>query len=181
MRPKKHFAQTTLATIIVLLVIVGCSGDKPAVAKERIFKDYHLALDSILKTPQGILRGVELGIKSQIAKMAEKPVPDEQDSTILYYEYAVDSLTNYTVSYNLEEDKVQEIEIQINSKDTLNGAAIFDDLVKYFGVKYNKPLFEKGYYVFSSKDSGNMPFFLTLTDNSDSVTSNFNLSIYREK
>src|SRR4051812_38455196 len=93
-----------LIIIFSIFVLVSCNEPEKekTVAKPRVFPEYHVALDEIIKTKDGVIRGVNLNSKSDIIKKAETTEPQEAEEDHLYYEYALDSLTNYSIAYALQ-------------------------------------------------------------------------------
>ena len=164
------------------LILFSCGPEKPMEPpKERIFKGYDISLDSVIRTPQGIIRGLELGAKIGEIKAVEKNAPAEFDVDYYYYESKVDSLTSYSVAYTFAHDSLDEIEIQIRSLSLDIGAVILNDLKKYYAEKYTAPLMDQGIYVFNCFDSRKRNFKLSLSDNSGLDKAVISLLVYREK
>jgi hypothetical protein len=154
--------------------------EKPVV-KPRVFPEYHTALDEIIKTKDGVIRGVNLNSKSDIIKKAETAQPQEAESDHLYYEYALDSLTNYSIVYTLQKDSLEEINVQINCKDLDVSSKIFTDLKDYYEKKLPNPTEDKGYVVYNCFEGQRKPFVVSLSDNSTPSTGIISLVIYKDK
>lgn len=167
---------------ILAAILFSCSNEKPVEPpKERIFKGYDVSLDSVVRSPKGIIRGLELGAKIGEVKAAEKNAPVEFDVDYYYYESVVDSLTTYSVAYTFVHDSLDEIEIQIHSTSLDAGAVILNDIKKYYQQKYTAPLMDQGVYVFNCFDSRKRNFKLSLTDNSGMEKAIISILVYREK
>lgn len=173
-----------IVTCIVAIVLISC-GHNPEKSvqeeKPRIFPQYHKVIDEIIKTSDGAIRGVDLNSKAEAIKKAETIVPSEVDSAYLYFEYRIDSITDYSVTYNLQRDSLDEIEVQVNCKDLDLSSRIFSDLKTYYEKKLPNPKEDKGYVVYNCFEGQRKPFVVSLTDNSTPGMGIINLLIYRDK
>ncbi len=151
------------------------------VASNRIFPEYHYALDSIIKSKDGILGGIELGQSKSAIPASEVNQAIEKSATHITFEQKIDSISKYNITYSLERDTITEIELQIISQSTEEGDKILNDLKNYYRLKYTAPFMDKGYFVFNCFDSKKKNFTITLTDNSDPNNSIIDMSVYREK
>lgn len=179
---RKSFYYITL--LLAALVIVSCRQDSAKnvqEAKPRIFPQYHQVIDEIIKTSDGAIRGVDLNSKADAIKKAETIVPSDVDSAYLYFEYRIDSITDYSVTYNLQRDSLDEIEVQVNCKDLDLSSRIFSDLKTYYEKKLPNPKEDKGYVVYNCFEGQRKPFVVSLTDNSTPSMGIINLLIYRDK
>lgn len=147
----------------------------------RIFPGYHYALDSIIKTPQGIVAGVELGQARKMILTEQVKNAVDQDKEGLVYEQKIDSLTKYNITYTFENDTISEMEVMINCTSRDEGDKILTDLKNYYGKKYTSPIMDKGYFVFNCFDGKKKNFTITLTDNGGNSNSVIDMLIYREK
>lgn len=148
---------------------------------KRVFPEYHYAIDTIVKTPKGVIAGVELGDARSLVREEQVKNAADQDKEGLVYEQVIDSLTKYTITYTFENDTISEIEVLVNCENRDEGDAILADLKNYYRQKYTAPIMDKGFFVFSCFDSRKRNFKITLTDNGSSTASVVNMLIYREK
>jgi hypothetical protein len=169
------------SVFFILVACVRCGNNTAEIKKERIFKGYAVALDSIIKTPDGIIHGLELGAKTAGVKAVEVVNPTEVDEGYSYYEYKVDSITSYTIAFTFVNDTLDEIELQVNCKNPDLGAVILNDLKNYYQKKYTAPVMDKGIFVYNCFDSRKRSFTISLTDNSGIDNTVINILIYREK
>ncbi len=165
------------------LILFSCSNNSTELKQEakRIFPDYHYALDTIIKSPQGIVAGVELGQARKMILLEQVKNAVDQDKEGLVYEQKIDSLTKYNITYTFDNDTISEIEILINCVSRDEGDRILNDLKNYYGKKYTAPVMDKGYFVFNCFDSHKKNFTITLTDNGGTSNSVIDILIYREK
>lgn len=168
----------------ICLLMFACSDEpkeKPVIVKERVFKGFHVSLDSIIRKKEGVVHGFELGDSIKVIRAAEPGKPEEEDSDYFLFSYPIDSLSSYTIAYSFVKDTLEEAEIQISSKSIDTGTEILNSLRKYYSEKYTAPLVDKGIYVFNCYDSRKRNFKISLTDNSTAETGIINMLVYREK
>jgi hypothetical protein len=146
-----------------------------------VFPQYHLALDEILKTKSGVIRGLNLNSCMDSIKKLEGTTPLEADKDRLYFEYKVDSLTNYSVEYSLVNDSLEEVNLQINCKDPEVGSRIYTDLKDYYEKKLPNPMEDQGQVVYNCFEGQKKPFVVSLSDNSTPTKGIINLFIYKDK
>jgi len=170
----------TCALFILLFAACNTIEVKPA-AKGRIFPEYHYALDSIIKSKDGIVAGVELGQARKMILTEQVKNAADQDKDGLVYEQKIDSLTKFNITYTFDNDTISEIEVMIHSSSRDEGDKILNDLKDYYRKKYISPVMDKGYFVFNCFDSKKRNFIITLTDNGGDSNSVIDLLIYREK
>ena len=166
---------------VCIVFISSCSTQKEKDEINRIFPDYHFALDSIIKDSTGIIHGVELGNKLNDVKSKELKNPDELDVDYLLYNFTVDSTTKFDIAYNFAGDTLSEIEARIQSNSIDEAGKILESLKNYYRIKYTAPLMDKGVYVFNCFDSQKRNFSISLTDNSTTEIGIINLLVYKEE
>jgi len=156
--------------------------EKPKVeVKPRVFPEYHIALDEIIKTKAGVIRGINLNSCTDSIKKAEAGSAVESEKDHLYFEYQLDSLTNYSIDYSLTNDSLEEISLQINCKDPEIGSKIYSDLKDYYEKKLPNPMEDQGQVVYNCFEGQKKPFVVSLSDNSTPVKGIINLLIYKDK
>ncbi|MGZ3864384.1 MAG: hypothetical protein ACXVPN_03725 [Bacteroidia bacterium] len=167
----------------MLLVLYSCNNETKTVVEtsRRIFPEYHYALDTVLKSPQGIVSGVELGQNVKFIPLAQQKSSVESSKDHIIYEQKIDSLTRYSINYSLENDTISEIEVLITSQSEDEGEKILNDLKRYYSAKYTAPVMDKGFFVFNCFDGKKKNFTITLTDNGGNSNSAIEMLIYREK
>ncbi len=173
-----------IIAVMLAVVLVSCKTEPTQAVvekKARIFPQYHEVIDEIIRGSDGAIRGIDLNSKADVIRKAESTMPSEVDSAYLYFEYKIDSVTNYSVTYNLQKDSLDEIEVQINCKDLDLSSRIFSDLKAYYEKKLPNPTEDKGYVVYNCFEGQRKPFVVSLTDNSTPATGIIDLVIYRDK
>jgi len=149
--------------------------------KPRIFPEYSEVLDEIIRSKEGVIRGIDLNSKAVLITTTETKEPSEVAHDYLYFEYTIDSVTNYSVAYNLQKDSLDEVEVQINCNDLDLSARLFTDLKTYYEKKLPNPTEDKGFVVYNCFEGQRKPFVVSLTDNSSPNKGIINLLIYRDK
>lgn len=168
-------------SLTITFFLFACEPEQKVVEKPRIFPEYDIALDELLKTPNGVIRGIMLNTKADSIKKIETAEALEADSASLYYEYKIDSMMDYSITYNLVNDSLEEIDVQINCKDLDQSSKIFTDLKTYYEKKLPNPTEDKGYVVYNCFEGQRKPFVVSLTDNSSPTQGIINLVIYKDK
>ena len=169
--------------LILGLAFFSCQEDHKEVKekKPRIFPEYSEALDEIIRSKEGVIRGIDLNSKADLITKTETKQPSEVDHDYLYFEYAIDSITSYSVAYNLKKDSLDEVDVQINCSDLDLSARLFNDLKTYYEKKLPNPTEDKGFVVYNCFEGQRKPFVVSLTDNSTPSMGIINLVIYRDK
>ncbi|MBC7694220.1 MAG: hypothetical protein H7141_02110 [Burkholderiales bacterium] len=169
--------------LIVALGIFSCR-ETPKVEekkKPRIFPEYSEALDEIIRSKEGVIRGIDLNSAASVITKAETKQPSEVDHDYLYFEYEIDSITSYSVAYNLKNDSLDEVDVEIDCNDLDLSARLFNDLKTYYEKKLPNPTEDKGFVVYNCFEGQRKPFVVSLTDNSTPTKGIINLVIYRDK
>ena len=180
MRPRLKI----LCPLLAALLIFSCNEtekEKAAPRKERVFTGYHLLLDEIVRSKEGVFRGLSLNSSSQTIRETEGVEPTEVSEDHLYYEYQPDSITNYSVDYTMHNDSLEEINVQINSSDLELSTYLFCDLKDYYANKLPNPTEDKGYVVYNCFEGQRKPFVVSLSDNSSPTQGIINMVIYKDK
>lgn len=169
--------------ILTCLLFAACIDEHKHVEEKkiRIFPEYHELLDEIIRSKEGVIRGIDLNSKAVLITKTETKQPTEVDHDYLYFEYQIDSITNYSIAYNLQKDSLDEVEVQINCQDLDLSTKLFNDLKTYYEKKLPNPTEDKGYVVYNCFEGQRKPFVVSLTDNSTPSMGIINLVIYKDK
>jgi hypothetical protein len=182
---KKTFSYSLIiCSVVTGILLSSCNNhhtDKEEVAANRIFADYHYALDSVIKSKEGIVGGIELGQSIKLIPAREVNQAVEKANDHITFEQTIDKISKYTITYAFENDTITEMEVLITSQNGDEGDKILADLKSYYSKKYTAPMMDKGYFVFNCFDSKKQNFTITLTDNSGASNSVIDMYVYREK
>lgn len=167
----------------ILLFSVSCHQEKKeeVIVKPRVFEGYHPLLDEIIRSKDGVFRGINLNSKADVIKTVEKAAPVEKSPGHLYFEYKLDEKTDYSIDYTLDQDSLEEISLQINSDDLELVNYLFCDLKDYYANKLPNPTEDKGYVVYNCFEGQRKPFVVSLSDNSSPTKGSINMVIYKDK
>ncbi len=177
----KNF-KINLVISVLLFALFSCKEDKvEEKPKARVFNGYHVLMDEIVRSNEAVFRGINLNTKSDVIKKIESATPVETSPGHLYFEYKIDSLTNYSIDYTLNKDSLEEINVQINSNDLELTSYLFCDLKDYYANKLPNPTEDKGYVVYNCFEGECRPFVVSLSDNSSPTQGIINMVIYKDK
>lgn len=114
-------------TLIILLTIFSC---KKATSPH---------FDAIVKSEQGIFRGVEIGNTIEEVKALENTtfLVDNMPE-YLYYDYKLDMGNSYTISYDFSENNLYEIELSAYFDKIEDANNLFVELTAHFFERYGK-------------------------------------------
>lgn len=169
--------------LIITTVFLSCKEEVKEVVntKPRVFEGFHPLLDTIIRTKQGVFRGINLNASPDEIKAAEQKAPVENGAGHMYFEYSIDSLTNYSIDYTLVNDSLEEISVQINSNDLELTSYLYCDFKDYYANKLPNPTEDQGYVVYNCFEGQRKPFVVTLSDNSSPSKGRINMVIYKDK
>lgn len=168
---------------LIVFFAAACKPEAKDNAKTpaRIFEGFHPLLDQIIKTKDGVFRGLNLNSKAEDIKRAETIPPVETSPGHLFFEYKADSLTNYSIDYTLSNDSLEEISVQVNSSDLELASYLFCDFKDYYANKLPNPTEDKGQVVYNCFEGQRKPFVVSLSDNSSPTRGRLNMLIYKDK
>ncbi len=175
--------KTYIFAIALTIFAISCKQNSETVKEEkaRIFPGFHELMDEIVRSREGVFRGLDLNSKAEVIKKFETAVPTETSQGHIYFEYKPDSITNYSIDYALANDSLQEINVQINCDDLELTSYLFCDLKDYYENKLPNPTEDKGYVVYNCFEGQRKPFVVSLSDNSTPSKGILNLVIYKDK
>jgi hypothetical protein len=176
-------SKIVLILLGIIFITASCTEPKKEEVKEksRVFSGYHILLDEIIRSKEGVFRGIDLNTKSDLIKTIEPSPALESSAKHLYFEYKADSLTNYSIEYTLNKDSLEEINLQINTDDLELSSYLFCDLKDYYANKLPNPTEDKGYVVYNCFEGQRKPFVVSLSDNSSPTKGIINMVIYKDK
>lgn len=172
-----------LSIIVFFFFLLACkeAPEDEKKQKTRIFPGYHILMDEIVRSREGLFRGLDLNSKSEKIKMVETQTPAETSPGHLFFEYKIDSLTSYSIDYTLTKDSLEEISLQINTDDLELSTYLFCDLKDYYANKLPNPTEDQGYVVYNCFEGQRKPFVVSLSDNSSPSKGIINMLIYKDK
>jgi hypothetical protein len=179
---QRHFINILFISFFSAFIFSCGDKEKETVkTKARIFEGYHPLLDEIVRSKDGVFRGINLNSKAELIKKNENTAPIEAADGHLFFEYKSDSLMHYSIDYALNKDSLEEINVQINCDDLELTSYLFCDLKDYYANKLPNPTEDKGYVVYNCYEGQRKPFVVTLSDNSSPTKGIINMVIYKDK
>lgn len=166
------------------LVLGGSCAEEPrpvqVQAPKRVFPGYHILLDEIVRSDEGVFRSLKLNASSAQIRKVENSEPVEASEDHLYYEFKADSI-DYSIDYTLSSDSLEEISVQIQSNDLELANYLFCDLKDYYAHKLPNPKEDKGFVIYNCFEGQRKPFVVSLSDNSSPEKGIINMVIYKDK
>lgn len=127
--------------------------------------------DTIVKSEEGIFRGIEIGNSVEQIKTAEnKEFLVDNMSDYLYYDYKLDMGNSYTISYDFSEDKLYEIQLSSYFDAIEDAEKLFADFNNHFTKKYGTGKIENDGYTSwrtKSKNTGNTVEIVMINDSQE--------------
>ncbi|MFL5764789.1 MAG: hypothetical protein ACJ77K_12670 [Bacteroidia bacterium] len=159
---KNHSRSLAIAAMAALM-ITSCTKPESKLAK------YGPEVEAVMRTDSGAFRGVNLGDKLDSVQKREAVAATEADSGYLYYEFKLDS-NSYNVSYNFDENGLNEIRSDVYVKNPANTDRIFNAFKKYFDDHFGPSETHGGYTVWSVRSEKFGDVKINLSDESLDLT-----------
>lgn len=127
--------------------------------------------EAIIKTEQGLFRGVDIGNAIEdVRKLESKEFLVDNMSEYLYYDYKLDMGNSYTISYDFSENSLYEIEVSIYLDKKEDANNLFTEFTANFIEQYGKgKVADDGYTSWRTKStkSGNTIEIAMINDSKD--------------
>lgn len=175
----RTFLKITFLTLTILVFFTCREKEKPSPPK-RVFEGYHVYLDSILVSKKSLFRNLSLNMPPDSVLKKEKSAPVEKSPVRLYYEYPLDSLSDYSIEYKFVNDSLTEINLNIYSSDQELISYLYCDLKDYFAYVIPQNMEEKGYVIYNCVEGERRPFVIYLSDVSTTGKGIISLHIYKD-
>jgi hypothetical protein len=132
------------AALPVLLLISSCS-------TRSELKEFGPAFQNVMLNDEGVFRGFKLGDAQTNVQQKETAKPIEADSGYLYYEYKLDTIGSFNITYNFDEKGLNEIQSDIFVNKPGEAEIIFNKFKAYFDQHYGESESQMGFNVWSVK------------------------------
>jgi len=155
------------AVAIVLFVLVysaSCKRDADALKKYGPF------VKTVMRTENGAFRGFNFGEAQDSVSRKEAGPPTETDKDYLYYEYRIPEGGSFNVTYDFDEEGLNEIQSDVFVNDANQTDSIFNSFKTYFDDHFGKEESDMGYNVWSVKSDKYGDIKINLSDQSTSLT-----------
>lgn len=134
-----------LTVFFIILLASGC--------KNRLEK-YGEPFSGLMKSSNGIFRGVHLGDPPVIILQEEGIAPDEESKGVITYEVRVGSTGTCTIRYGFENNCLYEIIADATFDDLKEGKEMLNGFKDYYTALYGPFVEEGGYLVWSVQTPG---------------------------
>jgi hypothetical protein len=155
-----------------ILILASCKG--------RLDKHGEL-FSTLMKSEEGLFRGVELDETFDKVEQSEGIAPDEFDKTFALYKGSIGVTGNYTVRYGFENSELSEILVSAEFDNREEGIEMLNGFRSYFNERYVNSAKEGGYLVWKGNTNDNPGAIIEMIDESEfSDFGQFSLTFYRE-
>jgi hypothetical protein len=177
---QKHQQKLTILFFLLVIVISSCTKPKSKLAK------YGSVLEDVIRSDSSAFRGFNLGDKLDSIQKKEAGKPIESDTAYLYYEYKLDSSNTFNITYNFDDDGLNEIQSDIFIHNPNNTENVFNAFKAFFDDHYGASESHGGFTVWLVKSKKFGDVRINLSDESaDFTTANspgkISLWIYPDK
>jgi hypothetical protein len=143
-----------------LLLLAACNNNKP-------LSDYGAKFAEIMKSSEGMFRGIEPGrSKKEIAEKEKPAQPKDEDDRYLYYEFPGDTGELYTVEYNFDERGLNEVKLDAYFVNAADARTLFVSFRDYYTAKFGETEKFEGFAAWAFKDASGRTIQLELSDQS---------------
>jgi hypothetical protein len=153
-------------SFITILMVSFISCEK---VKEPL-KKYGPFVEKVLLKDDGAFRGFNFGEKIDTVKAREVSQPAETDEGYLYYEYKIDDVGSFNITYDFDEKGLNEIQSDIYVNNGMQTDSVFNTFRKYFDDHFGKDEVDMGYNVWSVKSETFGNIKINLSDESADLT-----------
>lgn len=169
-----------LAILLIVLLPACTKKEKDPLAKYGTF------VEKVMKTDTGAFRGFNFGDKIEKVIAGEGPKTTEADTNYLYYEFKVDTLGSFDVTYDFDEGGLSEIQSYVYIKNINRTDSVFEAFKSYFNDHFGRDETQMGYNVWTVKSEKYGDININLSDESadftaDQTPGKLSISIYPDK
>ena len=153
-----------LNSFFLSLIIYSCSESKSPLDK------YGEELKGVMRSEFRTFRGFNLGEKMDSILAKESGNAIEADEGYLYYEFKLNDSNSYNVSYNFDDEGLNEIQSDIYIHNQNNTEKVFNAFKSYFDDHFGKSESHQGFTVWTVKSEKFGDVRINLTDESADLT-----------
>lgn len=155
---------SVLVTMLFALFMQSCFDPKSPLDK------YGEELKGVMRNEYGTFRGFNLGEKIDSVVANESGNSIEADEGYLYYEFKLNDSNSYSVSYNFDDEGLNEIQSDIFIKSQGDTEKVFSAFKSYFDDHFGKSETHQGYTVWTVKSDKYGDVRINLSDESSDFT-----------
>lgn len=169
--------------LLVTLLLSFYSCEEP---EKNPLKKYGPFVETVIRTEESTFRGFNFGEKMDTVLAREAGQAAEADEGYLYYEYKIDTSGSFNITYDFNENGLNEIQSDVFINDPMQSDSVFYAFRKYFDDHFGKSEVDMGYNVWSVKSEKYGNIKINLADESadfttDSTPGKIAIWIYPDK
>lgn len=160
-------AKNLSAAAIILFVLIcsaSCKHEKDPLKK------YGTVVETVMRSDNGAFRGFNFGEKQDSVHAKEAGPAAETDQDYLYYEYRIGGIGSYNITYDFDEEGLNEIQSDIFITNAGQTDSIFNSFKNYFDDHFGRDETDMGYNVWTVKSDKFGDIKINLSDQSPSLT-----------
>ena len=155
---------TGAAIVLFVVVYASCKNEKDPLDQ------YGSIVKTVMRNDAGAFRGLNFGEKMDSVVAKEKSPAAEADQGYLYYEYKIDSVGSFNITYDFDENGLSEIQSDVFVNSAVQTDSVFNSFKRYFDDHFGKNETDMGYNVWSVKSEKFGDIKINLTDESTDLT-----------
>lgn len=155
----KHFLNYTIV-FCVLLLASSCSDSGSSLKK------YGTVFESVVLSDEGTFRSFNLGDSQDDILNNEQTKPIEQDKGYLYYEFPIDTIGSFNVTYTFDEMGLNQIQSDIFINSAEKTEDVYNKFKTYFDEHYGNNQSQMGFNIWSVKSEKFGEIKISLTNQS---------------
>jgi len=155
---------SSAAIVLFVVFYTSCKDEKDPLEK------YGTVVKHVMRNDSGAFRGLNFGDKMDSVVAREAGPAAEADLGYLYYEYRIDSLGSFNITYDFDETGLKEIQSDVFVNNALQTDSVFNSFKTYFDDHFGKNETDMGYNVWSVKSEKFGDIKINLTDESTDLT-----------
>ena len=159
-----YFKKVVFPSLLLILIVCSCSQPKSKLAP------YGHVFESVMLSENGVFRGFNLGGKQDSIRKKETVKPMETDSGYLYYELKLDTTGSFNITYNFDDEGLNEIQSDIYINNANQVDDVFSKFKSYFDEHYGASQTRQGYTVWTVKSEKYGEVRISLSDESSNFT-----------
>ncbi|MES2592499.1 MAG: hypothetical protein V4608_11485 [Bacteroidota bacterium] len=155
-----------IIAVSVLFVVVLFSCSKSSKKLEK----YGSVVSAVMHNDSGVFRGFSLGDGFKMIQEKEAGKALEVDSGYVYYEFPIDTMGSFNITYTFDEMGLVEIQSNVFVTNAANTEEVFNKFKSYFDEYYGSSETKMGFNIWSvpSEKYGNV--LINLGDESADFT-----------
>lgn len=154
----------SIVSVLFLFALLSCTHTSKKLEK------YGIVVSSVMHSDSGVFRGFSLGDSFEMVQKNEVAKPLEVDSGYVYYEYAIDTMGSFNITYTFDEKGLSEIQSNVFVTNPANTEEVFNKFKSYFDEYYGSSETKMGFNIWSVPSEKYGKVLINLGDESTDFT-----------